>query len=114
VPIDGQHVEPLAPVQSALSTQICIWHAVPHAITWPPISQHGLPPQSSVPSHVAVKPAHCAFSATQIGPLMKSAQHFCAPVHVVAPHCTPADEVGASIMPLPLPALPAHTPFTHG
>jgi hypothetical protein len=112
VPIEGQQFGALE-LQSALSRQIGDWQEVAHAMVppLPPLpSQHGIPLQSSTPSQVAAMPAHVAVSATHDGPPMKSLQHFWFAAHVVVPHSTPADETGASVMLLPLPA-PPQTPL---
>ena len=105
----------LAFVQSALSRQI-VWpvHVAAHAIAPPPDSQHGVPVQSSTPSHVAAMPAHVAPIGMHVGPLRKSAQHFCVLVHAVAPHATPVAGSAASMLLPPLPPLPLHRPSTHG
>jgi hypothetical protein len=93
-----------------LSRQInCPLHTALQPMTRLPVSQHFVPLQSSLPSHVAAKPVHDADTATQPRPLTKSAQHFCVAPHVVVPHSTPALDCGASIMLL----APPHVPLTH-
>ena len=81
-------------------------------------AQHGVPAQSSLPSQVAAKPLQLALSAMQLGPLTKSAQHFCMAVQLVAPHRTGVaggDASGIMLLPLPLPLpLPPQMPLTHG
>jgi hypothetical protein len=105
VPIEGQQFGAL-PLQSALSRQIGLWHVLAHPIVPPPTSQHGMPLQSSTPSHVATMPAQVAVVAMHDGPPRKSAQHFWFAAHVVVPHSTPAADSGPSIMLLPLPMPP--------
>jgi hypothetical protein len=78
--------------------------AAPHAALVEP--QHALPPpQSSMPSHVAVEPLQLAPAGWHSSPITGPAQHCMAGAHTPAlPHLTPSAP--------PDPAEPMHVPAT--
>lgn len=100
-PPPKQHALATGFVQSIALRQIWIGHpATPHEIGCAvPCSQHGLPPQSSIPSHVASIPVHSAERAVQrASPAMRSRQHFCSDAHTMVPQTT-ADDAASPHLP---------------